>query len=182
MIALWLIVAHMAGDFLLQDRWEAAGKIADRNLRARHVLKYGACFVPVAVVYHRPNLYGGVWPGQCALLFLFGLMLLHERTDSRRFLSTPGDWLTWRFTRRWTIPTTETPFVEVENGMVTLISQDETGERRHRGRIVDVWPSGRFVVADMDLQPNPWPPILILIDQALHLLQIAVLAAVFLSG
>lgn len=91
MIVLWLLVAHLTGDYLLQTRWQANGKFGwdrvERELRIRHCAGYAACFAPVAVWY-APN-----WPA--ALMFMVLLFAAHFLTDAQRFTRTPGEWLWW---------------------------------------------------------------------------------------
>jgi hypothetical protein len=123
-LALALLASHLVGDFVLQTRWQAAGKLDDRRLRLRHVLAYGAPFyvwVPFSDVAP-----WRVW----AFLGLLGA--LHFLTDSRRFRSTVGDWIAWRLSE----PADERP----------------TGP-----------------------PPNPWAPIPIMLDQSLHVVQLAAL-------
>lgn len=128
MIGLYLLASHLVGDFLLQTRWQAAGKLNDHVVRARHVGAYTLAFFPVAVT-QAPN-------AQAAYTFLAFLAALHFITDSRRFYSTFGDVFAWR-----TDPKTR----------------------------------------PLRLSPNPWTPIPILIDQTLHVAQIAILGGIFLG-
>lgn len=182
MIALWLIAAHMVGDFVLQDRWEAAAKLTDPELRARHVLKYAVPFVPVALVYQRSPWFRGEAGWENACLFLAGLIGLHYLTDSRRFTSTLGDVIAWRFMRRVMVPSDSPHVTRILDGrsveMLTFTREPVHREMTTTGRIVEELDG--FLIVDVDLLPNPWPPISIMVDQSLHLLQIAVLAAVFL--
>lgn len=154
MIVLWLIVAHLAGDYLLQTRWQAVEKFGWTTsailTRARHVEGYLVPFIPIAFVY----------AGQShALRFLEALAVLHFLTDAQRFTRTPGELLAWHLGR----------------------VDDETKRNAcpvFVGKNIRVLP----VVADgLRLPPNPWPPIGLAIDQTLHLIQIAVLAQVFLT-
>lgn len=128
MIALYLIAAHFAGDFLLQSRWHAARKLDDVGVRASHVTWYAVAFIPVVAAVAPSN--------TSAVGFLVWLWVLHFLTDSRRFHSSIGDWLHWNL------------------------------DRKTRG---------------LRLAPNPWAPMPILIDQSLHLVQLAILGGVFLS-
>lgn len=91
MVALYLLAAHLVGDFVFQSRWQAVRKFDDRAYRARHVLSYVAAFVPVLLVV-RP----GWLPAGAFLLALAGL---HFATDTRRFTSNVGDLVAWRFLR-----------------------------------------------------------------------------------
>lgn len=83
MIAMWLIAAHMAGDYLFQSAYMAANKLHDDVVRLAHVTVYTACFVPIAIHYaDRPAM---------ALFFLFFLFVTHFLTDSNR----------WRTSNPW---------------------------------------------------------------------------------
>lgn len=48
-VALYLIAAHMAGDYLFQSAFMAANKLSNWKVRAYHVSTYSLCFVPAAV-------------------------------------------------------------------------------------------------------------------------------------
>jgi len=132
-IGLYLLAAHLVGDYLLQTRWQADGKFGwtdgAMRLRARHCAAYCLPFVPIAVWQN-----WSAWGPFRVAYFLMLLWALHFFTDAQRFERTPGEWLVWR--RR--------------------------GTRR-------------------PLPPNPWPSIGLAIDQSLHVVQIAALAALFLS-
>lgn len=149
MIVLWLLAAHLVGDFVLQTRWQAANKLDDSNFRNRHVLAYSLPFIPIAYVYGD---YGKTWmpcPGP-GFWFMFCLFVLHYATDSRRFHSTLGDWIAWHFKRNaWHFS------IEKLDGTVL----DDVSSK---------------------LSPNPWTPIPIIIDQTLHVCQLALLATLFL--
>jgi Protein of unknown function (DUF3307) len=139
-LVLYLLAAHLVGDFLLQTRWQAVGKFGWTPeaiwLRGKHVFVYGACFV-IALVPAADHLGN--------LAFLASLMLLHFLTDSRRFTSTVGDWIAWNL--MWA-------------------PREPSGYR----------PDPRV----RPLPPNPWPSLPLAIDQTLHIVQIAVLAGLFL--
>lgn len=152
MIALWLIASHMVGDFVLQSRWHAAGKLTDAEERVRHVLAYTLAFLPVTAAYTHAfdghawrSPHGEAWTG---ILFLLFLGSLHYVTDSVRFKSTLGDVLGWRLRRH--LPERD------------LAARGEEP--------VPVSPP-----------PNPWKPTALLIDQTLHIVQIAALAGIFLE-
>lgn len=146
MIALYLLAAHLVGDFVLQTRWQAAGKAGWTTeaveLRARHVLAYCVPFVPLAIIYAPDT--------RRALGFMAWLYVLHFLTDSRRFASTVGDWVSWTFTGAG--------------------ETYDVGERH--GEAIEGCPR---------LLPNPWTPIPILIDQTLHVCQIALLGGLLLT-
>lgn len=151
MIGLYLL-AHMVGDFVLQTRWQAAGKIDDRPTRLRHVLGYCVPFVPIAAIYGQ--WWGpGNWTGP---EFMLLLGTLHFATDSRRFHSTLGDVIAW-----WLPP--------------WFVISDDLYVRRERDKKVFVRPR------DVKLEPNPWPPMPILVDQTLHVCQLALLGGLFLT-
>lgn len=128
MIALYLLAAHLVGDFLFQTRWQAARKLDDAATRLRHVSTYTLAFIPVVLASGADARHAGG--------FLAWTFVLHFVTDSRRFHSTIGDWVTWNV------------------------------ERKTRG---------------LRLDPNPWQPLPILIDQSLHVAQLAVLGGLWLS-
>jgi hypothetical protein len=167
-IALYLIAAHLVGDFVLQTRWQAAGKFTDRRLRLRHVTAYCVPFVAVLLVI--PAL-DGTWldehrgifypanPGRVPqkLAFLALLFVLHYATDSRRFRSTLGDVVAWV----WMTPSGTDP--------ATVDALALQPMAVYRTEVPNSPP------------PNPWPPVPILIDQTLHICQIAILGALFLS-
>lgn len=159
MIVLWLLAAHLVGDFVFQTRWQATGKFgwSDRAywLRARHVFTYTLAFVPVAIVYGSAKEYSG------AAAFLSVLAILHFLTDAQRFTSTLGDRIVWRF-----LPE-RIRELEVRTDLHLLHGPD--ANRAVPGEWLDHPP------------PNPWAPLPLVIDQTLHLIQIAVLADVFLT-
>lgn len=156
MIALYLLAAHMVGDYILQSRHQATLKLTDRLVRAGHVFTYSLCFVPIAFVYASPGR---------AVGFLVWLFVLHFATDSRRFRSTLGDVIAWRI------------------GPVGMTVKPKDLWRR------DIW-LGRLDMPESDVTempstmrwppPNEWAPMSILIDQTLHVVQLAVLAGLFL--
>lgn len=139
MLGLYLLAAHMVGDFLFQSRWQAAEKLTDRRSRARHVFSYTLAFAPLALLSA---------PLGRAGAFLGLLFVLHYATDSRRFRSSVGDVLGWRF------------------GL----------SDRDRFRIL----GGAAPDYRGPLEPNPWPAMPLMIDQTLHVVQLAALGALFL--
>lgn len=152
MIALYLLASHMVGDFLLQTRWQAARKLRDPWERALHVAVYTLAFVPVALV-------APYW--QETVAFLGFLAALHFVTDSRRYLSTFGDWFEWLcFTDKRKIDE-----YQVVEPHLTL------GHIRRRHEKAD----------GLTLPPNPWEPTPIMIDQTLHLAQLAILGGWLLT-
>lgn len=159
MIGLYLLAAHMVGDFVLQTRWQAAGKFDDYRLRARHVAVYCLPFIPIAAWRTISGHDGAGWHGAHAgawafAAFMLWLAVLHFVTDSRRFHSTLGDFIAWRFesVRRY----------------------DVTGEMPDVGGYRPRFAYGRMA-------PSPWPPLPILLDQSLHAVQLAILGGLFLS-
>lgn len=167
MIGLYLLAAHLVGDFVLQTRWQAAGKFTDPWLRFRHVLAYSVPFYPIAVIEA---------DGWRSVGFMAALLFLHALTDSRRFLSTLGDCIGW-----YAMPTDD------RLGRVTL-NDPRTMRDGTRVRITTTGQSGRALYEDrgdlvilLDLPPNPWTPIPILIDQTLHVCQLALLGGLFLT-
>lgn len=89
MLSLYLLAAHLTGDFLLQNRWMARRKLNDAWWRTYHVAVYCVPFVPLVVVYAHG------W--QRSLLFFVLLYWAHWLTDSREFRSTVGDVIHWAF-------------------------------------------------------------------------------------
>jgi uncharacterized protein DUF3307 len=89
-IALWLLLAHLVGDYLIQTRWQAVGKFGWTReavrFRTRHVLGYLIPFAPIALAYGT---------ALEALGFLVWLGVLHWLTDAQRITVTPGEWLWW---------------------------------------------------------------------------------------
>lgn len=147
MIVLVLLACHFVGDFVLQTRWQASRKLVQASYRLRHVLTYTGVFVPVAVLYVR----AGHLPWWHAPAFLAALFGLHYLTDRQRFPSNVGDW--FAHTGYWYL---------------------------HWRTIVRTSPNFR----DRDkskrpprpaLSANPWATLPIMIDQALHISQLALL-------
>jgi hypothetical protein len=157
-LALYLLAAHLVGDFVLQNRWQAVGKLADWRVRTQHVVAYSIPFWPIAAVY-------GNHPWWHGMAFLFGLYELHYLTDSHRFRSTLGDvvqwWLDWRVDpihakREWLEHA-----IGRETTSLRAIDLDDQAVR---------WPT-----------PNPWPAAPLMIDQALHVCQLALLGGILLG-
>ncbi len=171
MIALYLLAAHLTGDFLLQTRWQAVEKFTDWRARAWHVAGYTLPFIPLAAVYaHHAS---------SAVTFLVALAVLHFATDSRRFLSTVGDVVQWRLdyyrNPRACLKTRLEDYVlraatsDPSAANLTRLRTMTQGEAMLEAHIDPRWPP-----------PNPWPPMSLMIDQTLHIVQIAVLAGLLL--
>lgn len=161
MLGLALIASHLVGDFVFQTRWQAAGKLARRDLRAQHVFFYGVAFVPV-VVWRIFAAHVGL---RGSLFFLL-LIVLHYATDSRRFRSTLGDWIGWRLMpledRADEVATVRVQNVHLPEPLVSgpmAVTTRPSLEAMRRARV----------------PANPWEPIPLLIDQSLHLVQLALL-------
>lgn len=172
MLPLYLLAAHLVGDFILQTRWQAAGKFARTRqgalLRLRHVATYSVPFVPLAIVYG-----GNAW---WSADFMLALFLLHYLTDSRRFTSTLGDWVAWYVTLgddRLGRVTLSDPRVMRDGTRVRITTTGQTGRA--------LYEDGDDLVLILDLEPNPWTPVPIMIDQTLHVCQIALLGGLFLA-
>ena len=149
MIALAVLAAHFAGDYLFQSRRMAALKLTDAWVRFQHVAVYTICFYPVACFAEE------AWRG---VVFIVGVFVTHFLIDSRRFPSTVADWFEWRFLmnsdeRQTAVKAASTEMV----GNVAWVKVQRGEEER--------------------LPPNPWPPMAILNDQALHIITLAFLAA-----
>lgn len=156
MLALYLIAAHMVGDFLLQDRWTATFKQKNRRALTAHVAIY---LIPFSFILTLLNV---SWPRACG--FLAALGVAHWLTDARRFRSTLGDCFRW--------------WVDYRRDKAALIREwityriDHMGEDNRTADVTDnqlLWPT-----------PNPWFAASIMIDQTLHFVQLAVLGAIFL--
>ena len=96
MIALWLIAAHLVGDYLMQTRWQAVEKFGWTRracvFRTRHVAGYLLPFIPIAFVY------GSVLE---AVGFLVWLAVLHWFTDAQRIVVTPSEMVWWKIRHRF---------------------------------------------------------------------------------
>lgn len=105
MIVLWLLAAHLVGDYLLQTRWQAMGKFGWTReamiYRTAHVLTYLLPFIPIALVYG--NLVEAVG-------FIVWLGVLHWFTDAQRFVRTPGEVLVWKFKQPKALPLLPNPW------------------------------------------------------------------------
>lgn len=157
MIALWLLGAHLVGDFVLQSRVHVLTKLEDPVQRTAHVAWYTLPFVFVAAWYSP-----GWWQGAAFVACLF---VLHWLTDSRRFHSNVGDIIAWRLS------------LHADPVGCKKVWLDHALERADTSvRAVDVddravrWPP-----------PNPWPALPLMIDQTLHVLQLALLGSLFLT-
>lgn len=149
MLPLYLLAAHMVGDFVFQTRWQALQKLRSVRLRMQHVAFYTVPFYVVLAVD---------WPGvPRAAGFLLALIALHFATDSVRFLSTLGDVIAWRFK---TMP-------EKQAAWLDYAQADPIGHYNHSN--------------EMSMPPNPWPAMSLMIDQSLHVVQLAVLGGIFLA-
>jgi hypothetical protein len=125
MLPLYLLAAHMVGDFALQNRWQAEQKLDDPRIRSMHVLTYTLAFVPVAAVSGAP------W--QEVVTFLGLLAGLHFLTDSRRFRVTLGDLAEWR--------TRTTPERQREWRALTGRTPIDDSEAWHRWPPPNPWPA-----------------------------------------
>ena len=171
MIAFYLLAAHLVGDFVVANRWQAAGKLTDRRLRAQHTIGYCLPFVPIAFVYGH---FHGSPRWEVAIAFLLWLLILHYATDSHRFQSTLGDVVQWTYDRR------VAPDIAVRSWINFLYGDPVDSTAIPLTKRLEV-------AADLDARrlrfppPNPWTPIGLMIDQTLHVCQIALLAGLFLS-
>jgi Protein of unknown function (DUF3307) len=164
-IALYLIAAHMVGDFLLQNRWQAAYKLGDRWYRLEHVIGYCLPFIPIVALYAR-----GWWQ---AGAFMAALAVLHFLTDSRRYLSTLGDVAEWTIERRRDPDGTTEVWVDYLYGPDADTSAFTTEQRLEKARNLNV----RVLRLP---PPNPWGSAPLMIDQTLHVCQLALLGGLFL--
>lgn len=88
MISLWLLTAHLVGDFPLQPDWIAEHKTDQYSRLAIHVSIHGFLNMPIAwAVFDN-------WRIQ--LLFLSYIVLTHAFIDHRRWVEPKEDWgMTW---------------------------------------------------------------------------------------
>lgn len=168
MIGLYLLAAHLVGDFVLANRWQAAAKIKDRAMRAQHVWGYALPFVPLLLWRYL----SGASSGWSCAAFMWLLLLMHYATDSYRFRSTLGDVVQWRNDRRIAPDVAVTAWVDHLYGdadpVLSLRERTKASYDLAEGKLR--WPP-----------PNPWAPISLMIDQTLHVCQLAVLGGIFLS-
>jgi hypothetical protein len=182
MLPLYLLASHLVGDFVFQTRWQADGKFGWEPdavaLRSAHVVAYGAAFLPIVLW----RCFSGP-PWWHAPAFFAFLILLHWLTDSRRFQSTVGDYVGWRLrperpTRAdlagaWeTVRECEVTYYGVRGGDV----HDARARWDAAFGNFNALRAARAAVPP----PNPWPTLPLAIDQTLHVVQIAVLAGLFL--
>lgn len=79
MLALWMIAAHMIGDYVVQTNWMAANKMKRWDALALHVLCYTACFAGPILAYATTP--------QLAAWGIVALAAMHAATDWRRWAS-----------------------------------------------------------------------------------------------
>jgi hypothetical protein len=121
--------------------------------------------------------WGGSWSSwheQRGFVFVVLLVALHYATDSHRFRSTLGDVVQWTIDRRVAPEVAVSAWINYLYGDVPLELQLPLERRLEIARDLDARRL-RFP------PPNPWEPIALMIDQTLHVCQIAVLAGIFLS-
>lgn len=160
----------MVGDFVLQTRWQAADKLEDRMVRFDHCVSYLLPFLVVVLAT------GHDWRAFYA--FPVCLFALHFLTDSRRFHSTLGDVVGWKMGHH----AVEVAVVDTQG--FPLGSRVDIGGIS--GRVTGVTQAGLVRNGTLHVEtamppPNPWTPIPILIDQTLHVCQLALLGGIFLS-
>lgn len=170
MLALYLLAAHCVGDYVLQTRWQAAAKLTDSSHRMRHVWAYAVPFVPL-VVWRTWGAPAGSWHAQRGVVFVVLLVVLHFWTDSRRFRSTVGDWLVWRG-----VP----PERRAEELQDVRLRRLSAGEYHSADVLLLMRPTDE-AAAVARLPANPWDALPMMIDQTLHLCQLAVLGGLLLS-
>lgn len=169
MIVLYLLTAHMVGDFVIQNRWMAAFKLSDWKIRTIHVFTYSIPFSPIMGFYSNSPLDG--------FLFGFLLYLLHYATDSHRFRSTLGDVVQWQISRRTEPAAVRRAWVDHLYGGAgdeALLESWELDIRKREARDI----AGRTLWMP---PPNPWSATPLMIDQTLHICQLALLGGLFLS-
>jgi len=82
MISLYLLTAHLIGDFPLQPDWMAAEKRNSRSVRARHVIRYSVPFLPLIVLTSPVS----------GLTFAVSNAAVHYIVDSRRWAEPKDHW------------------------------------------------------------------------------------------
>jgi len=82
MISLYLLTAHLVGDFPLQPDWMAAQKAESPVVRAVHVLTYSVPFLPLLALTD----------GVTALTFVVSSAIVHYGIDSRRWVEPKDHW------------------------------------------------------------------------------------------
>lgn len=166
MLGLYLLAAHMAGDFLLQNRWQAASKLGDRRARFEHCVGYTIPFVALVLVVGAGPL---AW-----YAFPVCLFALHYLTDSHRFQSTIGDVVQWRIDCLTDPETTTKVWLDYLYGPDAAASSlDNPGRVR---AVEKITAGGRLRFPP----PNPWPAMPLMIDQSLHICQLAILGGLLL--
>lgn len=86
MIALMMIAAHMAGDFLFQTQWIAENKMKNPLVLWLHCYIYTLCFIPVTVYAHYHQ----------GLEYVYGFIMAIFATHMLI------DWRKWASGRYWT--------------------------------------------------------------------------------
>jgi len=81
-ISLYLLTAHLIGDFPLQPDWMAAEKLDSRSVRARHVIRYSLPFIPLLALTSPLN----------GLTFIVSNGVVHYLVDSRRWAEPKDHW------------------------------------------------------------------------------------------
>lgn len=82
MIGLYLLTAHLTGDFLIQPSWMAAGKLDSARIRAMHVVVYSVPFLGLLLLY----------AADIALTFVLVNAVVHYGIDSRRWAEPKESW------------------------------------------------------------------------------------------
>jgi hypothetical protein len=162
-VALYLIAAHLVGDFIVQDRWRATLKFTDTSALWVHSFWY-TLSVAVAAMLSGTD----AWKYAA---FVFAVFTSHLVIDSRRYRSTFGDVVQWRLGAR------RDPQDAIAAWGDYLIQQDGLHAEHENTRL-----TGRDSIDPLRWPPpNPWPPTVIMIDQTLHLTVLAVLGGLLLT-
>lgn len=82
MISLYLLTAHLIGDFPLQPDWMARSKADSRSVRALHVATYSVPFLPLIALTSTTG----------ALIFIVSNGAVHYLVDSRRWVEPKDHW------------------------------------------------------------------------------------------
>ena len=166
MIALYLIAAHLTGDWLLQGKWMASEKYRSEAALYSHVMVYALCFVPILLWSSDSGIYA-------KLAFIWLLAALHAATDSHRSTSTLADTIGWQWRRYRDPEGVRIAWVDHLYGANAVYDGIDMGRRLRQARDI----TGRTLWFP---PPDGSAGTPLAMDQSLHILQIAALAAIFL--
>lgn len=82
MIGLYLLTAHLIGDFPMQPEWMATEKLHSRSVRGLHVITYSLPFLPLLALTSPVK----------GLIFAVSNGAVHYAVDSRRWAEPKDHW------------------------------------------------------------------------------------------